>query len=392
MVEPNTGDLPARRFRDGVPPYSRSGRFLPVAAPMLVGNEKKYVLDCLESTWISSGGKYTESFEVAFAQFCGVQHAVSCCNGTVALHLALMALGVQSGDEVIVPSLTFVATANAVTYCGARPVFVDCDRDTWTMDPSTIEAKITPRTKGIVVVHLYGHPADMDSIQSIARRHQLFVVEDAAEAHGALYKGRRVGSLGNIGTFSFYGNKIITTGEGGMVVTDDPAMAGKVRQLSGRWTQHDTPYWTPIIGYNYRMTDVAAAIGLAQLEQAEWHLKRRREIGACYREELLAIPWVVAQAEREWATHAYWMVSVMLADDVGVERDDVIRTLLEWGIETKPVFYPLHLLPPYRAEGGTDDIPVASRIAARGITLPTWGGLTSDDVQRVCLALSECVR
>ncbi|HEX5576551.1 MAG TPA: DegT/DnrJ/EryC1/StrS aminotransferase family protein, partial [Gemmatimonadales bacterium] len=233
-----------------------TSRFIPVAAPMLVGNEKAYVLDCLDSSWISSAGQYVSRFEAAFADFCGVKHAVACCNGTAALHVALSALGVGPGDEVIVPTLTFVATANAVIQCGARPVFVDSEPETWNIDPALIEAKITPRTKGIIVVHLYGHPAEMESIVSTARRHGLFVVEDAAEAHGAEHNGRRVGSLGDVGIFSFFGNKIITTGEGGMVTTSDDTLAARVRQLKAQGIDPNRRYWYPVIGYNYRMTNV----------------------------------------------------------------------------------------------------------------------------------------
>jgi perosamine synthetase len=364
--------------------------FLPVAAPMLIGNEKKYVLDCLESTWISSAGEYGERFENAFAEFCGVEHAIACTNGTVALHLALMALGVGPGDDVIVPTLTFIATANAVTYCGARPVFVDCDPQTWTLDPATIESSITPRTKGIVAVHLYGHPADMDAILAVAERHRLFVVEDAAEAHGALYKTRRVGSLATVGTFSFYGNKIVTTGEGGMVVTGDKAIANRVRDLSGRWIQRERSYQYPTIGYNYRMTNIAAAIGLAQMEQVNWHMKRRLEVAAAYREELADMPWLEKQAEKEWARHAYWMFTVVVGDRAAVTRDQLIDALLQSGIETKPAFYPIHLTAPYRRDDSAMALPVSERIAARGVSLPTWAGMTRDDVRRVGTSLRAC--
>ena len=253
---------------------------IPVAAPVFAGREREYVADCMESGWISSAGKYVELFEAEFAKFCGVRHAVSCCNGTAALHLALAALGVGPGDEVIVPTLTFVATANAVTYCGARPVFADSEAETWNLDPAHVASKITPRTKGIVAVHLYGNPAEMDALRALAHRHGLFLLEDAAEAHGALYRDAHAGSLGDIAAFSFYGNKIIATGEGGMVTTDDDALAARVRLLRGQGMDAERRYWFPVVGYNYRMMNLPAAIGLAQLERAEWHTGRRREIAA----------------------------------------------------------------------------------------------------------------
>ncbi|MGB8511125.1 MAG: DegT/DnrJ/EryC1/StrS family aminotransferase, partial [Pyrinomonadaceae bacterium] len=245
-LEIDTGVAPERTGQG-----SAAGRpFIPVAAPVLAGREKEYVADCMESGWISSSGKYVELFEAAFAKFCGVRHAVACCNGTVALHLALVALGVAPNDEVIVPTLTFVATANAVTYCGARPVFVDSEPETWNLDPAQVEAKITSRTKGIIAVHLYGQPAEMDALRAVARRHGLFLLEDAAEAHGALYKGRPAGSLGDVAAFSFYGNKIIATGEGGMVTTDDDALAARVRLLRGQGMDTERRYWFPVVGYN----------------------------------------------------------------------------------------------------------------------------------------------
>lgn len=359
-------------------------KVIPVAAPALVGNERKYVMDCLDSTWISSTGKYVDRFEQAFAKFCGVKHAVSCSNGTTALHLALLALGVGPGDEVIVPTLTFVATANAVTYCGARPVFIDSEPETWNLDPGLLEEKITSRTKGIIVVHLYGHPVNMGPVLDIAQRHGLFVLEDAAEAHGAEYKGRRVGSLGEIATFSFYGNKIITTGEGGMVVTDDDELADKVRQLKGQGMDPQKRYWFPIVGYNYRMTNIQAAIGLAQLEKADWHIERRREIASWYYERLKKCPGLTLPVEKEWAKNAYWMFSVVLDDQVPVDRDKLRSKLSEKGIETRPFFYPMHTLPPYKDKIKSDNaFPFASKLSKKGINLPTWAGLTKDDIEYI---------
>ncbi len=365
--------------------------FIPVAAPMLAGNEKKYVLDCLDTNWISSRGAYIEKFETAFAKFCGVKHAVSCTNGTTALHLALVALNVGPGDEVIVPTLTFVATANAVRYCGARPVFVDAEPRTWNMDPALVEAKITPRTKGIIVVHLYGHPVDMDRIMEIARRHGLFVLEDAAEAHGAVYKGQVVGSIGDVGTFSFFGNKVLSTGEGGMVVTNDEQLAQTVQVLKEQGMDQNRRYWYPVIGYNYRMTNIAAAIGLAQVEKAQWHIQRRLEIAAWYREQLEPIPGLMMQVEEEWARHVYQFFTVVLGQDIPVSREQIIAHLLEHGIEGRPVVYPMHTLPPYADPALDGEFPVAGMIASRGINLPTWAGLTRADARRVCGALLEAI-
>jgi perosamine synthetase len=366
------------------------GGFIPVAAPALNGNEKAYVLDCLESTWISSSGKYLDRFEAAFAEFCGVRHAIACSNGTTALHLALVALGVGPGDEVIVPTLTFVATANAVTYCGARPVFVDVDAETWAIDAAAVEAKVTPRTRGIIVVHLFGHPADMDAIGVIARRHGLFVLEDAAQAHGAEYRGRRAGSLGDVATFSFFGNKIITTGEGGMVTTSDDALATRMRLLRTHGMDPDRRYWHPVIGYNYRMTNIAAAIGLAQLERVQWQLDRRQELAAWYREELGRTGVLTCQAEKDWARHVWWMFSVLVSEDAG-DRDGIMDALRRRGIETRPIVHPLHTLPPYVEATRGERFPVAEAIARTGINLPTWAGLTREQVRSVCDQLLECL-
>jgi perosamine synthetase len=363
--------------------------FIPVAAPVFAGREREYVADCMESGWISSGGKYVEMFEAAFAKFCGVRHAVACCNGTAALHVALAALGVGPGDEVIVPTLTFVATANAVTYCGARPVFVDSEPAAWNLDPAQVEGKITPRTKGIVAVHLYGHPAEMDELRAVARRRGLFLLEDAAEAHGALYRGRTVGSLGDAAAFSFYGNKIISTGEGGMVTTDDDALAARARLLRGQGMDPERRYWFPVVGYNYRMMNLPAAIGLAQLERADWHTGRRREVAEGYLELLRDVPGLRRQEESEWARHAYWMFSVVLGGEARVERDALMARMHERGVETRPLFYPVHLLPPYREAARGEEFPVAERLARRGLSLPTWAGLGIDDLKHVCEVLRE---
>ena len=363
---------------------------IPVAAPTLGGNEAKYVMDCLESTWISSTGRYIELFEDAFAQFCGVEHAITCSNGTAALHLALLALNLQPGDEVIVPTLTFVASANAVAYCGGQPVFVDVDPDSWTIDPAQIERRITPRTRGIIAVHLAGHPADMTAIMAIARRHHLFVLEDAAQAHGAEMSGRRVGSIGDIATFSFFGNKIITTGEGGMVTTNDAALAHRVRLLKNHGMDSQRRYWHPVVGYNYRMTNIQAAIGMAQIERVDWQLARRREVVAWYREALAGVAGVTWQQERPWARHVWWMFTAVLGDEFGADRDAVMARLQQRGIETRRVVYPMHQLPPYQDGERGAQFPVAEALSARGLNLPTWAGLTRADVDFIAQSLIEC--
>ena len=365
---------------------------IPVANPFFTGNEKKYVDDCMESGWISSAGKYVGLFEKSFAEFCGVKHAIACCNGTVALHLALLALGVEAGDEVIVPTLTFVATANAVTYCGARLVFVDSETDTWNLDPDQIEAKITPRTKGIVAVHLYGHPAKMRELKKIASGHNLFLLEDAAEAHGAMCDGRVAGSLGDAAVFSFYANKIITTGEGGMLVTDDDALAERARLFRGQGMDPNRRYWHLVVGYNYRMMSLPAAIGLAQLEKIDYQLELRSRIANLYIERLRKINGLTWQTEQPWARHVYWMFNIVLEPEAWQSRDAVIEALGRQGIETRPVFYPVHSLPPYADSSGGESFPVAENLSRNGISLPTWAGLTENDIDNVCRALENCRR
>jgi len=350
-----------------------------VAHPIFGGNEKKYVLECLESGWISSIGRFIPLFEENFARYCDVPYAISCNNGTSALHLALASLGVGPGDEVIVPTLTYVATANAVRYCGAQPVFVDSEQRTMALDANQLERCITKRSVGIVAVHLYGHPADMDPVMAVARKHGLFVVEDAAEAHGALYRGRKVGSLGDAATFSFYGNKIITTGEGGMVVTSDKRLADRLRLLRGQGMEHGRRYWFPSVGYSYRMTNIAAALGLAQLEQIDGFLENRFRLASLYSAQLASlVDFVTLPSEEPWAKHAFWSYTIILRASLRLDRDDLMKRLEADGIETRPVFYPMHVLPPYREAGC--HYPVADMLSTRGIVLPMHGLLADDDV------------
>jgi perosamine synthetase len=359
-------------------------RRLSVSSPDLTGRERELLLAAFDSGWISGAGPFVQRFEEAFAEKISVRHAVSCANGTAALHLALLALGVRPGDEVIVPDLTFVATANAVTYCGATPAFADCEEDTWCVSAATVEPLITPRTVGIIPVHLFGHPCDMDAITALAARHGLFVLEDAAEAHGALVRGRPAGSLATAAIFSFYGNKIVTTGEGGMITTNDAALAARARQLRGQGMDLEKRFWFPLIGYNYRLTNLQAAIGLAQLERLDQTVEVHRRVAAWYRAELASVEGLRLPVEKKWAKNVYWLFSLVL-EGGEARRDTVIQTMAEEGIETRPFFYPMHNLPMYG--GLAADCPVATRLAAAGISLPTHAGVRRGDVARVARSL-----
>jgi perosamine synthetase len=367
---------------------------IPVAFPDLTGNEEAYVVDAIRTSWISSSGPYISRFEREFAGICGTKACVSTCNGTVALHLALLTLDVRPGDEVIVPSLTYIATANAVRYVGAEPVFVDVDPLTWCIDPRRIEDAITIRTKGIIAVHLYGHPADMDEINHIAGVNGLWVVEDAAEAPLATYKGLPVGGLGSIATFSFYGNKIITCGEGGAITLNDPNLALRARTLRGQGMDPKRRYYFPVTGFNFRLTNVACAILCAQLERREFILARRYAIFARYRELLKNIAGLCFQPIASWASPAPWLFCVTIDPDAfGRTRNEVMLRLAEKGIDTRPFFIPLHSLPPFReaSRNRNERLPVTDHLAAQGMNLPTYSNMTDEQVDSVARALSETI-
>lgn len=368
---------------------------IPVARPDLGGNEEAYVLDAIRTTWISSTGGFINRFEEEFATVCGARTAIAVCNGTVALHLALLTLDVRPGDEVLVPSLTYIATANAVRYVGGEPVFVDVDPDTWCLDPTKLQAAITPRTKGIIAVHLYGHPADMDAINHIAGINGLWVVEDAAEAPLATYKGRPTGSLAPIATFSFYGNKILTSGEGGAVTLSDPRLELRARTLRGQGMDPNRRYYFPVTGYNFRLTNVACALLCAQLERRDQLLARREAIYADYRRRLSTVPGIGFQPVAPWATVAPWLFSVTIDPErFGMTRDVLMERLGDHGIDSRPFFIPLHTLPPFREASGKrgEILPVTSQIASCGINLPTYSTMTSSEVAHVCDVIAELHR
>jgi perosamine synthetase len=359
---------------------------IPIAEPSLEGRELEYVTNCIRSGWVSSLGEYVKRFEHEFATYCGVRYGVATHNGTVALHLALAALGIGPGDEVILPTLTFVATANAVVYAGATPVFVDSEPHTWNIDPEAVARAITARTRAIIAVHLYGHPADMDSLRALANQHGLTLIEDAAEAHGARYRGRRVGSLSDVAIFSFFGNKIITTGEGGMVLTDDSELADRCFFLENQARQKENPYWHPEIGYNYRMTNLQAALGVAQLERIEELIAIRVRNAAYYGRRLQDIQGLSPPPCAQWAENVYWMYTVLVEEEYGLDRDTLMARLHQRGIDTRPAFYPIHILPMYH-QG--QRFPVAEEIGRKGLNLPSGATLTLEQVDQVCDALAE---
>ena len=350
----------------------------PVYQPSLAGNERKYVNECLDSTWISSKGKFISEFERGFESYIGVRHAATTSNGTCALHLALVALGIGSGAEVIVPTLTYIASVNAIAYTGATPTFCDSLATTWQMDPDDVRRKITPRTKAIMAVHLYGHPCEMNELTKIAQEYSLFLVEDCAEAFGSYYKERHVGTFGDISTFSFFGNKTITTGEGGMVVTNDDTLHDRVLHFKGQGLAKHREYWHDVIGYNYRMTNICAAIGLAQLEQADELVAKKRDIAEWYREALSSTPVTFQNASGD-VQHSYWMCSILVPD--AANRDPLRATLSEHGIETRPVFYPVHSMPMYAHQYQRH--PAAEHIGWCGINLPSYPGLNRENVQEI---------
>jgi len=354
---------------------------IPVAEPDLSDEELKNVINAVKSGWISSKGEYISKFEREFAKYCGARYGISTSNGTTALHLALKAIGIKNGDEVIVPALTFVATANAVTYCNAKSVFVDSHPEYWCIDPEKIEEKITSKTKAIIPVHLYGHPCDMDPIMDVAEEYDLYVIEDAAEAHGAEYKGKKVGSIGVIGCFSFYGNKIITTGEGGMCITNDEELAEKMNVLKNHGMNPNKRYWYDVVGFNYRMTNLQGAIGLAQLKKIDEFIEKKRKNARLYNSFLKNVEGITLAPEMSWAKNVYWMYSILIEDGFGISRNKLMAELGREGIETRPFFYSVHQLPPYYRN---ENYPVAQKLSRKGINLPSAVTLREEEIKYIC--------
>jgi perosamine synthetase len=365
-----------------------SDSFIPISKPLIGAREKELVLDALNSGWVSSIGKYIDEFEAKFARYCGTEYALAVSNGTTGLHLALAVLGLQQGDEVIVPDLTFVATANAVAYTGATPILADIDADSLCMDPASVKSLISGRTRAIIPVHLYGHPADMDALLEIGAAHDVPIVEDAAEAHGAEYRGRRVGSLGKCGVFSFYGNKVITTGEGGMLTTNDREFYERARRLRDHAMSPQRRYFHEELGFNYRITNLQAALGVAQLEQIDDFLHRRAEIMNWYNSEIVTSDCVRLNRVKNWAKSAFWMVCLEVDWLDEARRDAFMRALGARGIDTRPYFCALSSMPMYQHRPQ----PVAARKSQIGLNLPSYYELTKPEVQRIGSDVNEILK
>ncbi len=364
---------------------------IPVNEPILNGNEKKYLSECIDSGWISSEGPFVKKFEDMFAGYLGVKHGIAVCNGTSALEVAVSAIDLKPGDEVIIPTFTIISCALSVLKRGGIPVLVDVEPDTWCMDINQVKNKITPKTRAIMPVHMYGHPVDMDPIMEIAEKHNLYVIEDAAEVHGAEYKGRKCGGIGHINCFSFYANKIITTGEGGMVVTDDDSLAEKARLHRNLCFKEGRRFYHEEFGGNHRMTNLQAAVGTAQMERIEEFVGIKRRNGAIYNRHLKNVDFVQKPVEKKWAKNVYWMYGIVLEESSGLTAEDLAGRLKEKGIGTRPFFLGMHDQPVFHRMGLYRDehYPVTDKIAKQGLYLPSGLTLNEEQVKIVADSLKD---
>jgi perosamine synthetase len=358
-------------------------RQIPVYRPDLSGNELRYVIECVDSSWISSIGSFIERFERSVAETVGARHAIAVCNGTVALHLAMHCLGIGPGDEVIVPTFTYISSVNTIVQTGATPVFADCRTNDWLLDPDDVSRRITSRTKAILPVHLYGTGCDMIALRQLAQVHGLFIVEDAAEVFGCMLSDRHLGTIGDAGTFSFFGNKTITTGEGGMVVCNDDALAARLRKAKGQGQSSERRYWHDSFGFNYRMTNICAAIGLAQIERLAEIIERKQAIARRYRDLTATLP-VSFQERHGSLTSSEWLVSLLLPP--GTDRAQLMKGMAASGVDTRPVFHCAHQMPVYARD---EHFPNAEDISSRGISLPSYPQLANDELDRVIEALAR---
>lgn len=364
-------------------------KFIPVSEVCFAGNERRYVSDAVDSTWVSSKGKYIDEFEKKFSSYTGAKHAVCISNGSCALILALKALGIGQGDEVIVPSLTFAASVNSVLHLGATPVMVDCEPDFWNIDAKQIEKAITKKTRAVMPVHLYGQPCNMKAILRIAKKFGIFVVEDAAEAQGAKCMEKNVGTLGEIGCFSFYGNKIVTTGEGGMCVTNDAELGRLMRQLRDHGMNPDRRYWHEKIGYNFRMTNVNAALGVAQMEGVAKFIARRAELARLYEKGIASIDGLKVYPKSPYGSKVDWLQCAFVTKDFPISRDELINKLKKYKIDSRPTFYPVHMMPPYKNCRVVGDMKNSKKFGLSGINLPLYPEMKDEDVHYIIEALRE---
>ena len=371
---------------------------IPVSEPIIGEREIELVTDALRTGWVSSAGPYIDEFEEGWAAYCGRRHGVSVTNGTVALQLAIASLDLQSGDEVILPTFTIMSCALAVIYAGGVPVLVDADPDTWCMDVTQVEARITPRTRAIMPVHIYGHPVDMTPLVALAERHDVVIIEDAAEAHGAEYRmadgasWRRCGSFGELSTFSFYANKLVTTGEGGMVMTDDDAVAARLRLLRNLAFRPDRRFLHDELGFNFRITNLQAALGVAQLERIGQVVVRKREIAGRYQAGLRDLEVLQLPVEKPWARSVYWMYGIVLREHE-LDAAAMGERLRDGGVESRPFFLGMHRQPALLRRGLvlSGDFPVADTLAERGLYLPSGVGLTDEQIDVVVGAVREAL-
>ncbi|MGC2457105.1 MAG: DegT/DnrJ/EryC1/StrS family aminotransferase [Gallionellaceae bacterium] len=369
--------------------------FIPVNEPLLNGNEEKYLVECIRTGWISSEGPFIKKFEEQFAARVGRKYGVAVCNGSVALDAAVAALRLGPDDEVILPTFTIISCAAAIVRAGAVPVVVDCDPATWNMDVAQVEARITPRTRAIMVVHIFGLPVEMDSLLALAQKHGLKVIEDAAEMHGQTYRGKSCGSFGDISTFSFYPNKHITTGEGGMIVTDDPLLAERCRSLRNLCFKPEQRFVHDELGWNFRMTNLQAALGVAQLERLDEFVGIKRRMGARYTRLLAGTPGIqLPLAQTDYADNINWVYGLVLNDSVPFDAREAMARLGKLGIGTRPFFWPMHEQPVFRKMGmfAGEGYPVAERIARRGFYIPSGMALTDEQMQRSAAAVQEVLR
>ncbi|MBK0382077.1 aminotransferase class V-fold PLP-dependent enzyme [Pedobacter sp. SD-b] len=361
---------------------------IPIMQPQLSGNELAYVSDCITSGWISSQGSYVKRFEEAFTKYCQMPYALAVSNGTTSLHLALVSLGIGAGDEVIIPDFTFAATINAILYTGAVPVIVDVDLTSWTIDPICIKKAITPKTKAIMPVHIYGHAADMDVIMEIANEHQLFVIEDSAEALGSTYHDQPIGSFGDVSSFSFFGNKTITTGEGGMLLFKDKAVYERAAILRDHGMSKNKRYWHDMIGFNYRMTNMQAAVGVAQMERVDDIVYHKRKIAQFYDQALRKYPSLQLHGEKDHTTNSYWLYTFLIKESSKFNREELAERLAKNGIETRPTFYPMHSMPIYAKYGRKEDLKNSIYISETGLSLPSYADITMEELENVTAAIA----